>query len=67
MLTFAIVGTLIIYVLNIIRAALLAVMYAQDHAMTDFAHHYVFKIAIYAVVFFGWVLYMKKTKSNVTT
>ncbi|MCB9046083.1 MAG: archaeosortase/exosortase family protein [Chitinophagales bacterium] len=66
MLTFGIAGTIIIYVLNIIRAALLAVMYNQSHSMTEFAHHYVFKIAIYLVVFFGWVLYIKKPKSDGT-
>ena len=62
MLIYSIVGIVVIYILNIIRAALLAVMYAESHSMTDFAHHYVFKIAIYAVVFYGWVLYMKKPK-----
>lgn len=60
MLSFAVIGTLVIYILNIIRTALLAAMYAQRHEMTDFAHHYLFKILIYAVVFAGWVLYMKK-------
>lgn len=64
MLLFGVVGTLIIYILNIIRTAILAVMYDINHSMTDFAHHYVFKIIIYAVVFLGWVLYMKKPKQH---
>jgi len=67
MLIYSIVGIVVIYILNIIRAALLAVMYAESHSMTDFAHHYVFKIAIYAVVFYGWVLYMKKPKKDGAT
>lgn len=65
MLAFSIVGTAIIYILNVIRTAILAVMYDYQHSMTDFAHHYLFKIIIYAVVFAGWVLYVKKPKSHV--
>lgn len=67
MLSFAIIGVLVIYILNVIRTALLAAMYDQDHSLTDFAHHYVFKIIIYAVVFLGWVLYMKKPETNAPT
>lgn len=66
MLSFSLVGVLVIYVLNVIRTALLAAMYDADHSLTDFAHHYVFKIIIYAVVFLGWVLYMKKPKKHDT-
>lgn len=66
MLVFAVVGTIVIYILNVMRTALLAAMYDQSHSLTDFAHHYVFKIVIYAVVFVGWVLYMKKRKPDAT-
>ena len=66
MILFGIIGVLVIYILNIIRTALLAAMYEINHSMTDFAHHYVFKIIIYAVVFLGWVLYMKKPKQHET-
>lgn len=62
MTSYIVIGTIVIYILNIIRAALLAAMYYNDHSMKEFAHHYVFKIIIYAVVFLGWVLYMKKPK-----
>ncbi len=64
MILFGAIGVLVIYILNIIRTAILAVMYDINHSMTDFAHHYVFKIIIYAVVFLGWVLYMKKPKQH---
>lgn len=66
MLAFGIIGTIVIYILNILRTAGLAAMYAHQHSMTDFAHHYLFKIVIYAVVFAGWVLYMKKNNKNAT-
>ncbi|MEZ5016257.1 MAG: archaeosortase/exosortase family protein [Flavipsychrobacter sp.] len=62
MLGFIVVGTLVIYLLNLVRTALLAVMYYQSHSMTQFAHHYAFKIVIYAVVFAGWLLYVRKIK-----
>ena len=67
MLAFGIIGTLIIYTLNIFRTAALAAMFEQSHEMADFAHHYLFKIIIYAVVFLGWVLYLKKPKTNEST
>lgn len=67
MITFGVLGVLVIYFLNIVRTALLAAMYNANHSMTDFAHHYVFKIVIYAVVFLGWVLYMKKPKQDAAT
>lgn len=64
MLGFVVVGTLVIYLLNLVRTALLAVMYYQSHSMTQFAHHYAFKIVIYAVVFAGWLLYVRKNKTS---
>lgn len=66
MISYGIIGTIVIYILNIIRTAILAVMYVQSHSLSDFAHHYAFKIVIYAVVFLGWVLYMKKPKQHET-
>ncbi|MCB0700560.1 MAG: archaeosortase/exosortase family protein [Chitinophagaceae bacterium] len=62
MLSFAILGTIIIYILNVIRTAWLASLYFNGFKFADIAHHFVFKIVIYAVVFFGWVLYMRKNK-----
>ena len=64
MISFSVVGLFVIYVLNVVRTALLAAMYDHNHSLTDFAHHYVFKIIIYAVVFLGWVLYTKKDKKH---
>lgn len=67
MLAYGVIGTLVIYTLNIFRTAALAAMFEQSHEMADFAHHYLFKIIIYAVVFLGWVLYLKKPKTNEST
>lgn len=64
LLAYSVVGAIVIYILNIFRTAALAAMFEQSHEMADFAHHYLFKIIIYAVVFLGWVLYLKKPKAN---
>jgi exosortase/archaeosortase family protein len=60
MLAFSIVGIAIIYILNVFRSMALAIMAYNNHYLIDFAHHYAFKLVIYAVVFIGWVLYTKK-------
>jgi len=64
MLSFGIVGTLIISVLNMMRCAALASMYLNHMPIANFAHHFAFKLIIYGVVFYGWVLYSKKYKPN---
>ena len=59
MLTFSVAGVVVITMLNIIRCALLAVLYLHDVDLADVAHHYVFKLIIYGVVFYGWMLYTR--------
>lgn len=66
MSAYILIGSVVIYLLNLVRTALLAVMYYKSHSMTEFAHHYAFKIIIYAVVFAGWLLYVRKGKADVT-
>jgi len=60
MTAFVLSGAVVITLLNIIRCALLAWMYFHKMDLADIAHHYIFKLAIYAVVFYGWMLYSKK-------
>jgi exosortase/archaeosortase family protein len=60
MLVFAIAGTAVICFLNFIRCGTLAWMFLNMRTVVDFAHHYLFKLIIYAVVFYGWVLYVRK-------
>ncbi|RYD56512.1 MAG: hypothetical protein EOP56_12520 [Sphingobacteriales bacterium] len=60
LVAFAVVGPLIIYGLNVLRCSALAVMFYNNHYLADFAHHYVFKLVIYAVVFGLWIWYSKK-------
>ena len=35
------------------------VLYLHDVDLADVAHHYVFKLIIYGVVFYGWMLYTR--------
>jgi exosortase/archaeosortase family protein len=59
-----VVGVSSIIVLNIIRCALLAWMYYQQMSVADFAHHYAFKLIIYACTFWGWYLYSKQLRNK---
>lgn len=60
--SFAIAGNIIILALNIARCTGLAIMNVHHSYLIDFAHHYAFKLALYAAIFYGWLLYAKKEK-----
>lgn len=60
LIAYALPGTVMIYILNVLRCALLAYMYHNNHPLTDFAHHYAFKLVVYGFVFGGWILYTRK-------
>lgn len=60
MLMFLVVGLAVIFVLNILRCTFLAWLYLHKYSISDLAHHYIFKIIIYAVIFYIWILYLKK-------
>lgn len=64
MLSYGIMGSLVICVLNMARCAALASMYLNKLPVANFAHHFAFKLVIYAIVFYGWVLYSKKYRAN---
>jgi len=57
---FIIAGTLAICVINMTRCAALAWMVMHMRQHVDFAHHYLFKLAVYAMVFYGWKIYGKR-------
>ena len=64
MFSYAMVGIVVICFLNMLRCGALAWMFLNMRSVADFAHHYAFKLIIYAVVFYGWVLYSKKNVSK---
>jgi len=57
---FLLSGVLLIYIANIIRLAALASMNMHRMNAVDMAHHYVFKMIVYALIFGLWVLFTKK-------
>ncbi|MDR3681674.1 MAG: archaeosortase/exosortase family protein [Flavipsychrobacter sp.] len=61
---FTLGGLALVVVLNILRCAALAVLFYNNHPIADFAHHYLFKIFIYGVIFYLWILYSKKYMQN---
>lgn len=59
-LLFSIAGFILIYLTNIIRLAALASMNMHRMDAVDMAHHYVFKVIVYALIFGLWVLFTRK-------
>jgi len=60
LLWYSLNGFILICVLNVLRCVGLAVMTLNNHPLTDFAHHYAFKLVIYGVIFLLWMSYSKK-------
>lgn len=64
MLLYIIIGVLSIYIANTARAIILAIMNIKYNQINDFAHHYLFKLIVYGIVFFIWVKYLKTSKTK---
>jgi exosortase/archaeosortase family protein len=58
-LIYSILGSIIIYVGNIGRCYFIALMNLSATNLVEVAHHYVFKIIMYAIIFGIWVLYLR--------
>ena len=56
---FSSVGFLSIFILNILRCTGIAYLNLEHIKWVNFAHHYVFKLIIYGLIFFLWVVYTK--------
>jgi len=56
---YAIIGIVSITFLNISRCAGLALVHNSYPYLTDFAHHYVFKMITYLAIFYMWYGYVK--------
>ncbi len=57
---FILLGVPYIFVLNIIRCALIAWLNMAHRGLVEITHHYIFTAAMYILVFYIWVLYTKK-------
>lgn len=64
---FSVSGIIVIYISNIIRLAALASMNMHRMNAVDMAHHYVFKMMVYALIFGLWVLFTKKQLNHEQT
>lgn len=58
---FSCIGIVVIYLTNIIRLAALASMNMHRVNAVDMAHHYLFKVIVYTIIFGLWVLFTKDT------
>ena len=54
-------GVVCIHFLNVLRCAGLAWVSSYKPGMLNFAHHYLFKIILYGIIFILWLLYTKQT------
>lgn len=61
-ITFSVVGCVLIVLANVIRCTILYWIYKAYPAAFEVNHHYIFTILMYLLIFFGWVLFIKKDK-----
>jgi exosortase/archaeosortase family protein len=59
-LIFSIGGIVAIIIANVIRICALYFIYVYYRSAFDFSHHYLFTMLIYALIFYGWLLFIKK-------
>ena len=61
---FGIGGVAAIILMNIIRICSLYFIYIYQRSVFDFSHHYLFTLLMYVLIFYGWLLFVKKSKIN---
>lgn len=59
---FSIGGIIAIIIANIIRISALYFIYIYQKTSFDFSHHYLFTLLMDIVIFYGWLLFIKKKK-----
>ncbi|WP_207495304.1 archaeosortase/exosortase family protein [Aridibaculum aurantiacum] len=64
-LAYIILGIAGIYILNLFRCFGLAWLYLHNYSIANFAHHYLFKMIIYGIIFFTWTRFAKNFFRNV--
>ncbi len=60
---FSVCGIAAIILLNIVRIAGLYFIYIHQRSAFDFSHHYLFTLLMYVLIFYGWWLFVKKSKT----
>ena len=61
---FSIGGIIVIIIANIFRVTALYFINIYQQSAFYFSHHYVFTILMYILIFYGWLLFIKTTKTN---
>lgn len=59
-LVFCLGGIVAIILANIIRIVALYFIYVHYRSAFDFSHHYLFTLLMYVLIFYGWLLFIKK-------
>jgi exosortase/archaeosortase family protein len=63
-LTFIAGGLVLIFLVNIIRCAALVQVYLYKPRYVNFFHHYLFTFLVYALIFWLWSIFAKKTENS---
>ena len=58
-LFFLVLGVFIIYCANIFRCLAIGMLNISQNRLTDVAHHYIFKLIVYFLIFVLWALFLK--------
>ncbi|GAB3858754.1 archaeosortase/exosortase family protein [Hymenobacter terrigena] len=53
-------GIVLIWILNVVRVAALAINHHYAHQSVDFNHHYTFTFVVYGCIFGLWMLWAKR-------
>lgn len=62
---FALIGTGIIYLLNVIRCVALVQIFLHYHPYLDFSHHFAFTFIVYSCIFGMWYSFTKNRKKPI--
>lgn len=62
-IVFSVCGVAAIILLNIVRICALYFIYVLQRSVFDFSHHYLFTLLMYVLIFYGWWLFVKKSKT----
>jgi exosortase/archaeosortase family protein len=64
-LIYTLFGICGIFIMNTLRCYGLTYLFLHNYSIAEFAHHYLFKIIIYAAIFFTWTKYAKPQFSKI--
>ena len=59
-LSYAVLGIIIIHCVNLLRCAGLSILIEHLQPYFDIAHHYIFKMVIYSIIFLLWIQFSNR-------